>query len=444
MSSRWSKALPPTPKASPYTHPAPISEEDSPTGTPPASHRPSSSTPSPPISSPFRRPRPPRSIPPRSIPRKPVHIEDLTFERNEEPSIHEQDPPHIQPPKSPSTPSPPGVSVFGRRISTPKPRRPVLRKPVAPIDSPVINTTSPTGVSGPSEQSYSPQSPGDPEAAVTVPGPGKKKPKGIVRFRLSALVVQGAQRFSRGTSAALARSSSLMSTVTRSTSGTRDTNKSRSPQSPIGIDVLHAGPGGLFEPDPDENPFRESAPRTVFQTVHQCSLAGAEAACPSRSAQPPGPIAMADPASFPLRSVPSQKIPYTDTRGHGRFVRNQIGMEAYLTEPVSPPPPTRPVPKTTVGQFLRAVWDLPWRSRARKLAMRRRNRHQHRRRLFPDVETGQQRSRHLMRQNLVPNLPVKIYSSTAPPVLISAPGVLPLNLSPPQTWFYGPQTSVQG
>jgi len=135
---------------------------------------------------------------------------------------------------------------------------------------------------------------------------------------------------------------------------------------------------------------------------------------------------------------------------------------------VSPPPPTPPVPKTTVGQFLRAVWDLPWRSRThvtvtyvpasakpngaapdswfrcKKACNEEKKSAPAPPKAVPDVETGQQRSRYLMRQNLVPNLPVKIYSSTAPPVLISAPGVLPLNLSPPQTWFYGPQTSVQG
>ena len=85
---------------------------------------------------------------------------------------------------------------------------------------------------------------------VANPDP-EKKPKGLVRFRLAGLVVKGVRRFSQGPASALARSASIRSA--KSTSSKQQAE----PYRPVDIDVLHAGPGGIFEPDPDpHHPLR--------------------------------------------------------------------------------------------------------------------------------------------------------------------------------------------
>ena len=517
MSSRWSKVLPPTPKESPYTLPATVPEEpESPVGTPPAQHvqyqRPSS-TPPPRIASPRRRISRPR--PRRPVPRKPVQITEISSaeEEGDQPNTPSPSTPHGQAssrsrssssppsPLSPSASAGHGSSAFGRQISSPRRRRPILRKPVAHAQT-VPSEVSPTGRSGRSEHSYSPQSPYDAETAVTAAPPAplapavttatKKTPKGIVRFRLSALVVQGARRLSRGTTAALARSSSLVSTRSKSSytsaaAAVRDeTPKRRGPQRPIDVDVLHAGPGGIFEPDPEVNPFREAFRRPKARARHYNAAqesSNSSSTPPSstrehhqrprrhstdprlrqRQQQPdpvptttalPDPLPMADPAHFPPRSDPSSPSQQIESSsGHSHFKRNPIGMEVYMTEPPAPPPSTRPAPKTAVGRFLRAVWDLPWRSRthvtvtyipasakpdgtASKLWFRSKKA-ENDVKSTPVIDpnkavTYARGSRYLIQQELVQNLPVEIYSSTSPPVTIAPAGATRPNTSLPQ------------
>ncbi len=147
---------------------------------------------------------------------------------------------------------------------------------------------------------------------VANPDP-EKRPKGLVRFRLAGLVVKGVRRFSQGPASALTRSASILST--KSTSSKQQAESYR----PVDIDALHAGPGGLFEPDPD-NPLRRMMTQRRAQRARESGYErevdpGGEppesqplpAASPAE-VQEPQPQPVADPIPIPTQVIDERTV----------------------------------------------------------------------------------------------------------------------------------------
>ncbi|KAF8328683.1 uncharacterized protein EI90DRAFT_3064243 [Cantharellus anzutake] len=278
MSSRWSKPLPKTPRSSLYapsvtsagppapTHPRPPTVEEIPDeGSPKFKATVHAPSPKPPPVIDLEIPSPPTDITngysSSQLPASTVYQDQQqqTLAGNMTPPFR----PFASPPDSnidevlsSSLSSQERLERTQRRALTPS--KSALRRGRGPTVEDPIGSVPPSsfryGANGADDVSDQSKGP----LHVANPDPQLEKPRGLVRFRLAGLVVKGVRRFSQGPASALARSASMRSAKSSGTSKHADQYK------PVDIDVLHAGPGGLFEPDPD-HPLKRMMSERIAQ-----------------------------------------------------------------------------------------------------------------------------------------------------------------------------------